>query len=145
MVVTEGYINNLKEREKELICLYSVDNILKNNEKSRSDKFMEILKAIPSGWQFPGICNAKIIYESHIYKGTDFRETCWAQSSNIVVDNNISGRIWVFYQENKPFLPQEQKLLNTIAERIGNFLFFNKLEQTIEYLKRKKSPFAQFY
>ncbi|MCF8345143.1 MAG: nucleotidyltransferase domain-containing protein, partial [Bacteroidales bacterium] len=54
----------------------------------------------------------------------DFKETEWMQSADIVVDENVEGTIHVCYnqlirmQGGSQFLPQEQKLLNTIADKM---------------------------
>lgn len=43
----------LKEREKELNCLYMVDEILENHQLSLPELFNAIIKVLPSGWRFP--------------------------------------------------------------------------------------------
>ena len=75
----------------------------------------------------------------------DFIETEWFQNANIVVDNNVVGQIEVFYTQfirelnNSQFLPQEQKLINTIAEKTSNYIFYRKLARTVEYLKEQET------
>ena len=94
-------------------------------------------------------CEVRIIYENKIYKSENFIETQWFQSADIIIDNNIVGKIQVYYTQlirllnNSQFLPEEQKLLNTIANRLSNYIFHKKLIKTLSYLKSpatKQSP-----
>jgi len=135
----EEKISILKEREKEMKCLYKVQDII--DSKLPMDVFlMEIVKHIWGGWQYPMITRVKIIFENKIYKEPGWTETEWVQSADIVVDDKVSGKIEVYYTEFKQmirdsqFLPEEQKLLNTIANKIAAYVFNFKLKKTLEAL-----------
>ncbi|MGA2823820.1 MAG: nucleotidyltransferase domain-containing protein [Bacteroidales bacterium] len=132
----------LREREKELKCLYRVNEII--NENLPIDDFlMEIVKHIWGGWQYPVILKVKIQYENKIYKEDDWTETEWVQSTDIVIDDKVLGKIEVFYIQfrklvgDSQFLPEEQKLLNTIAANIGTYIFNKKLLKTVETFERE--------
>ena len=134
----------LKEREKELKCLYKVNEIIKENLPI--DKFlMEIVKHIWGGWQYPVILRAKIQFEDKIYKEEGWTETEWMQSADIIIDDKVSGKIEVFYTQfrklvgNSQFLPEEQKLLNTIAAHIGTYIFNKRLLKTLETLEEENN------
>jgi len=64
--------------------------------------------------------------------------------TNIIIDENVLGKIEIFYTEFKrlvvdsQFLPEEQKLLNTIATRISNYVFRIRLAKTLEILEAEK-------
>ena len=131
----------LTERVKELNCIYQVEELLKDNKLDLEDIFLKLTEIIPQGWQYTTVCEVKIIYEGKIYKSDNFRETEWVQSADIVIDNNIVGEIQVFYTQlirllnNSQFLPEEQKLLNNITDRLSNYIFHKKLIKTLNYLK----------
>jgi hypothetical protein len=134
----------LKEREKELKCLYRVNEIM--NENLPIDKFlMEIVSHIWGGWQYPVIVKVRIQYEDKIYKEEGWTETEWVQSADIVIDNKVYGKIEVYYTQfrkmigDSQFLPEEQRLLNTIAANIGNYIFNKKLLKTIESIEQESS------
>jgi polymorphic toxin system nucleotidyltransferase-like protein len=129
----------LKERAKELKCLYDIEEILQNKELELGNVFYKIIEIVPHGYQWPGICSCRIKYENGFYNLSEFVETKWFQTANIIVDNSIMGNISVYYSENltgleKPFLPEEQKLLNTIADRISYNLFQVKIKKTLSLL-----------
>jgi predicted nucleotidyltransferase len=132
---------SLNERQKELNCLYGVLEALHDEKANLSYIFRTILRLIPKAWQYPSVCVVRIAYKDEVYLSEDFIETEWSQSANIVVDNNIIGSIEVFYTQfirelhNSQFLPQEQKLLNTIAANVSSFIFYRNLGNTMDYLK----------
>jgi len=139
-----GQLKPLQERAKELQCIYSIENILSDRSQNLTDVFYKIMDGIPQGWQFPSVCHVKITYNNKEYKTTDISLTDWAEHSELIVDNNIVGKISVFYSDfpfqGECFLPEEQKLLNTIADRLSHFIFLKQLENTIEVLSKKVSP-----
>ena len=57
-------IASLQERAKELNCLYRIDEILKDIEKPLDEIFSKIIEAIPPGWQYPDVCEAKISFNN---------------------------------------------------------------------------------
>ncbi len=147
MIRNEDYylnkIRSLGEREKEMRCLYRVQEII--NYNLPIDEFlMEIVKHIWGGWQYPNITRVKITFEGEVYKESGWEETEWVQSSDIVIDDKISGKIEVFYTKFKQmfrdsqFLPEEQKLLDTISGQIGRYIFYKRLKEIIEILDSKK-------
>jgi hypothetical protein len=139
-MIDVAYIR-LNERAKELKCIYNVEELLKKEDYSLETIFNRLLEIIPPAWQYATVCEVRIIYENKVYMTSDFRETEWFQKSDIVIDNNIVGEIQVYYTQfiklvnNCQFLAEEQKLLNTIAERLSNYIFYQKLQQTLEYFK----------
>lgn len=136
-------IDELKEREKELKSLYKVEEAI-NQNLPLDDFFMQLVKRLSSGWQYPEICRIKITFEDKEYREKYWEETEWVQHAEIVVDDNVLGKIEVFYTAfrkmvvDSQFLPEEQKLLNTIAARIGTYIFNKRLEKSIEILQNGK-------
>lgn len=139
---TSKALLGLKERAKELRCLYSVEELMRDADKDPKEIFKGLLEVIPLGWQFTTICECRIIYEGEHYFTEDFRETEWMQSAEINIDGNIAGEIQVSYTQfirltgDSQFLPEEQKLLNTIAERVSRYIFNQKLRKSVELLSR---------
>jgi len=132
------FVHELTERAKELNCLYEVQGLVTNPEISKDEVFTGIIKAIPPGWQYPGICQVKISYGDLIYRSPDFIETPWVQQAEIIVRENVVGEISVFYTEEKsnldegPFLREERRLINTIADQLGNYLLNRRLKDLFE-------------
>ena len=85
-------IIKLREREKELKCLYRVEEII-NKNLLVDEFFMEIVKSLWGGWQYPIITRVKITFEEKIYKESGWTETEWVQQANIIIDENVLGKI----------------------------------------------------
>ena len=130
-------LTKLTERAKELKCIYQVCEALKDEAVELTTIFRSVLEAIPPGYQHPTICEARIILEGKEYASLDFIETPWMQKAEIVIDNHVSGEIQVCYVQkvfdNDPaFLPEEQKLLNAIADHLSRFIFHRRLKKTLQ-------------
>ena len=136
----EYSLDNLKERAKELNCLYQVDEILGNQRLSLSELFNQLIKAVPSGFQYPEICRVRIVYQNRSYQLPDFRITPYLESCDIRMDDKWVGTIEVVYIEEIPiseegyFLEKEQKLIRTIADRIGQTLLQRHIKQVMQEL-----------
>jgi hypothetical protein len=131
-------VYELKERAKELNCLYEVQALLNNPALHLGDVFYGIIKAIPPGWQYPEVCQAEIRYRGDVYKSADYEDTPWIQCAEILVQENVQGEICVSYTEEKPemdegpFLREERRLINTIADQLGNYLLGRRLKDVFE-------------
>jgi hypothetical protein len=130
----ELLIENLNERAKELNCLYNIEKILKNYDAELEYIF----------WQYSKICKVRINYKDLVFQSKDFKETECFQSANIVVEKKIVGKVQVFYIDTTglckgdPFLADEKKLLDTITDRVGNYIYHKKLKQTVMELDTVK-------
>jgi pyruvate,water dikinase len=128
-------LHDMRERAKELNCLYLVEELLTKTRLPLSEIFSRIIQIIPSGYQFPDICQVKIIHENNTYQSPKFISSLRAQSVDIKVEDKKIGSIEVSYSqevpktENSYFLKDENKLLNTVAERISRTILHLKLEK----------------
>lgn len=135
-------LSGLKEMAKELKCLYEVEELMKDPGKDMKEIFKGLLAIIPLGWQFTTVCECRIIYDGEHFTTEDFKETEWKQTAEINIDGNIAGEIQVCYSQfirltgDSQFLPEEQKLLNTIAERLSHYIFTQKLRKSVEVLSK---------
>ena len=128
----------LKERAKELNCLYQVQELLIDPNNSTKDICEGLVNVIPPGWQYPDICKVKINLQGNSYQSEGFLETEWMQKSAIKVQNETVGEIRVYYLDETPeldegtFLKEERKLIDTIAERLGLHLLHFQLKSVFE-------------
>jgi hypothetical protein len=128
----------LKERAKELNCLYRVQELLINPENSLHDICRGLVEVIPPGWQYPDICCAKVILSGEVFTSQNFSESKWMQKAAVLIQEEAIGEIRVYYTEEMPeldegpFLKEERKLINSIAERLGLHMLHNKLKSVFE-------------
>lgn len=134
-------LDSLNERAKELACLYQIEEILRDTNAPLSEIFQRVCDVLPPGWRYPESCQARITHESASYSTPNYAETEWTRSAYIVAQGAIIGRVEVSYrekmaeQDDGPFLKEERKLLNTVAERLGHYIFHRQLMPVFKELE----------
>lgn len=129
-------IRSLQERAKELTCLYRVDEILAREDAALDRVFADIIAIIPPGWKYPAACQARITWDGRSVSSPGYEETEWRLSAPLYRDGNQMGAIEVSYraamadEDVGPFLKEEVRLINAIAERISLFLRQRELRAT---------------
>jgi len=130
----------LRERAKELRCLYSVTSALSHRHELPQTVFRRILEALPPAWQYPEDTTARIEYFGRSHALPDYVDTPWRLRSPISIWRTSVGAIEVHYKEAKPtawegpFLQEERELLDNIANRIGEYLEWKQRELSGERL-----------
>jgi len=115
----------LRERIKELNCLYGIARLAERFYDSMDDFLRHLVDFLPLSWQYPEISCTRILFEDRTYKSRNFKLTKWRQSSQILVYNESVGEVAIFYLEEKPaahegpFLREERVLIDEVAQRIG--------------------------
>lgn len=116
----------LRERIKELNCLYGIGQLAERHSDSVEDLLRDIVKFLPYSWQYPEITCVRITFKGATYKSKGFKLTKWRQSSQIFMYNEPVGEVTILYLEERPpadegpFLREERALLDALAERIGS-------------------------
>jgi pyruvate,water dikinase len=120
-------LHDLRERAKELNCLYEVQELLNTPGITTDEICRGIIEVIPPGWQYPDVCQAEIIYYGQKYQSEDFEESPWVMDAKIIVQDDLAGKISVYYTDERPssdegpFLKEERKLINTIMNNSNRF------------------------
>lgn len=120
-------IDTLRERAKELECLYHIHELLERDTAPVSEILRGAVEAIPPGWQFPADCFAKITLGHEVYQSPRTTDAPWVQHADITVRGTTIGAVDVFYahphpaSDEGPFLKEERRLIDTIAERLAAF------------------------
>jgi signal transduction histidine kinase len=115
----------LRERVKELTCLYGIARVASRPGIRIDDFLKQIVELLPPGWQYPEITQARITLDGLVYNTAGFRESHHRQAAKIVVNDVGRGTVEVFYTEKKPdagegpFLKEERNLIDEIARQVG--------------------------
>jgi two-component system NtrC family sensor kinase len=115
----------LRERIKELTCLYDIAQIASQSNKSLENILQGIVKVLPSAWQYPETTLARLVLYGVSYTTSDFPTNCQKQSADVFVNGKPRGFIEIGYAEQKPdldegpFLKEERSLLNEIARQVA--------------------------
>jgi len=127
----------LKERMKELQCLYSITKISERQGITLEELCKEVVNIVPPSWQYPEITCCHIRIEGKNYQTDNFRKTKWKQEAEIRVGTQTIGSIEIYYLEKKPdiyegpFLKGERDLISAIAIRLGEFTTQKRLQNEI--------------
>jgi DNA-binding CsgD family transcriptional regulator len=115
----------LRERIKELNCLYGVSQLAERHLYSLDELLQELVNFLPYSWQYPEITCARVLFKGKTYTSDRFKVTNWRQSSRIYMYHEAVGECDIFYLEEctpadeGPFLQEERALLDAVAEQIG--------------------------
>jgi len=131
-------LDALQERAKELTCLYRLNEICNRPQASLDEIFRDVIDILPPGWQYPAECKARITADGAVYEPPGLIGTPWVQAAPIRVQGEVVGSVEVFYVEpmpasdEGPFLKEERKLIDTVAERLAQLLLHRKLLDRIQ-------------
>lgn len=123
----ETILAALRERAKELQCLYRVDEALGRSESPMQEVLQELVGVLPDGWQYPDVCRVRIRIDQRSAQSPDWEASPWVQSEEIEIDGEAAGRIDVAYVQERPladdgpFLKEERRLIAAIADRLRVF------------------------
>ena len=123
----------LEERAKELACLYEIGDLLKDPEAAPRRVLDLVVQAIPSAWQHPETCGARITLEHLMFQSSGFRETPHAHKVDVLVEGKCAGAIEVcctrqiVERQEGAFSPEKRRFIDTIAKRVGNYLSLQHL------------------
>lgn len=118
----------LKERVKELTCLYGIAQITESKEKTIQVKIGEIADLLPPSWQYPENCVAAIKVGNRQFTSREYRVPHYEQRENLVIMGKTVGEVIVGYVEDRPelkegvFLKEEESLIAEVARRISDLV-----------------------
>lgn len=118
----------LRERVKELTCLYSLAQLCDRQDLSLEQILQGAAELLPPAWQYPEIASARIVFDRRSHLSPGFREGGAAQSAPLVLSGRRRGRIDVVYSESRPrvdegpFLREERHLIDAVARQLALLL-----------------------
>ncbi|MCK4722883.1 MAG: hypothetical protein KAT75_06245, partial [Dehalococcoidia bacterium] len=131
-------IHDLRERVKELSCLYRISDFAAKEDISLERILEQTVNLIPAAWQYPQITCARITLDGREFRTENFRETTWKLLRDIIVHGCPAGTVEVCYLEEKPksdegpFLKQEGELISAIAKQLGEITRRKQMEEEIQ-------------
>jgi signal transduction histidine kinase len=115
----------LRERVKELTCLYGIAQVAHRPGISLGETLQGIVELLPPAWQYPEIACARILFDGRAYTAPAFQEGPQRQAAEVVVAGIRRGAVEVFYTRHKPgfaegpFLKEERSLIDTVAKEVA--------------------------
>jgi two-component system NtrC family sensor kinase len=115
----------LRERIKELTCLYGIAQVAEQPDLPLDAMLQRIVELLPPGWHYPENAAARIILDGRSFTTSGFRHSTHQQTADIVIDRRRRGLVEVVYLEEHPefavgvFLPEEKKLIDAVAREVA--------------------------
>jgi signal transduction histidine kinase len=125
----------LRERVKELTCLYGIADIAGQPAISITEILEGIIQLLPPAWQYPIITFGRIVLDGSTYSTPGFPEEGQRMTTDIVVGAKCRGSVEVAFAERKPdldegpFLKEERSLIEAVARQIALIVERRQIEE----------------
>ncbi|MBN2193212.1 MAG: hypothetical protein JW751_10390 [Polyangiaceae bacterium] len=124
----ERAANELRERVKELNCLYRISALGQRADLPLDEIVRRSVEVLPPAWQYHDITSARIVLEGREYRTAHFAEGVHRQAQPILIDGQPVGLVEVTYAETRPpahegpFLAEERQLIDAVANAISELV-----------------------
>ena len=125
----------LRERLKELTCLYGIAKIMSRPEVPLEEILQNTAELLPPAWRYPEITRACITFDGQLFKTPGFIDIPRKLSAPIKVNGIHRGAVEVIYLEERPpleegcFLKEERSLIDTVAGEIALVIERRQIEE----------------
>jgi two-component system NtrC family sensor kinase len=115
----------LRERVKELTCLYGIARLVARVDVPFESMLQSIVELLPPAWLYPEIATARIIFEGDSYTAPNFQKGLYKQTADIIIGSKNRGRVEVIYLEENPeldegpFMTEERSLIDAVSREIS--------------------------
>ena len=126
---------DLRERIKELTCLYRIAQLAAQPDLSMREILQRIVNVLPPAWLYPEITHSRILLNGDSFSTPNFQEGVYQQRADIIINGKHRGSVEVVYGEERPeldegpFLREERVLLDTLSKEIANIIMGREAEQ----------------
>ena len=116
---------DLRERLKELACLYDISKIAGKPDVLLPDILKDVVRILPPAMQHPEIASARIVLDGLEYATQGFKDTGSRLVSDILIKDKRVGVVEVAYLDEgiergeDAFLAEEHNLLDAVTKKIG--------------------------
>jgi two-component system NtrC family sensor kinase len=114
----------LRERVKELTCLYGIAKLVVKPDSSFENILQSLVELLPPAWLYPEIATARIILDGNSYTAPNFQKGVYKQTADIIAGSKKRGTIEVIYVEERPeldegpFMKEERSLIDAVAREV---------------------------
>lgn len=119
---------SLRERIKELTCLYSLAQLADRPGIRLEEVVQGVADLLPAAWQYPEIAAARVVLDGRAFATANFETCVDKQSVDLVAKGRRRGSLEVGYTREKPeldegpFLEEERRLIDTVARQVAGLI-----------------------
>ncbi len=125
MVADRRAQRDLRERVKEIACLYGICQAAAKPEATLEEVLQRVAELLRRAFQFPEVAEAKVTLGSQGYETPGFGKVIKKIASDVTLDGETRGSLEVGYTEAKGyvegfvFAPEERNLLDAVAKQFS--------------------------
>lgn len=118
----------LRERMKELSCLYAVTQIIAETDLSLNDRIQKIVTELPRALEHPDDAVARITLDNDVFESPGKKHAVAFHCADLIIEGKRRGEIAVGYTAARSsdgsirFLPEEHRLIENISRQVSLFL-----------------------
>jgi len=126
---------DLRERVKELSCLYNIAHLASQKDIGMSELLKGVVEGLPAAWLYPETACARIVLDGCSHSTSNYRRLRHRQTVPVVISGDIRGYIEVGYPDKRPrrdrgpFLNEERNLLEAVAKEVAIVIMRKEAEQ----------------
>lgn len=115
----------LRERVKELSCMYGIARLFARENWSIEDILDNAVAMLGAGWLYPEATSARIVLDDRIFEHNAAHAMIESMRAPVIVGGRQRGYIEVGYITEKPpidegpFMIEERRLIDTIAQELA--------------------------
>lgn len=134
-MVTSDVDFKLKERIKELKCLYELSRITLQSGSNLPNIVNKTLSILPAALQHPGMGEAQITIEKQRFNTPHFHQSQYSIAAPVTTNGKRKGVIEVGYRRSTsinskhPFLKEEKSLLKAVAREFSLIIERSVMEE----------------
>ncbi|GAB4165052.1 MAG: hypothetical protein Kow00107_11060 [Planctomycetota bacterium] len=117
--------SRLRERVKELGCLYGISRLAERADISADEFLREVTELLPPAWQFSTSSWARIVFDGVTYESGHVHSEGPSISEQLTIGGVVRGSVSVGYlpeisvHAEELFLLEERKLLETVSKEMS--------------------------
>lgn len=133
----------LRERIKELTCLYQIALSIEEPHRSVGEILQSIVDTLPAAWLYPEDLWARLTVDASIYTAGRTPANGDRLEAPVTVAGKTRGSLEVGYVEPRPvldegpFLSEERRLLDTIAREVALIIERREMEENSRKLQEQ--------
>jgi signal transduction histidine kinase len=116
---------DLRERVKELSCLYQLFEIAEQPGSGLDAVLQSVAGSLPSAWQYPEIAHGRVCLDGRVFASDEGSDAVAVQRGDVIIDGQQRGWVEVVYSEPRPnldegpFLTEERNLIEAVAHQLA--------------------------
>lgn len=133
----------LRERVKELKCLYELSRIAWDSNYDLEKILQKLIRILPVAMQHSKLARSRILVDGKEYCSANYRPSPVSIQAALQVDGKKRGLISVDYEpavkngQKQSFLPEEKRLVKTVAMELSMILKRGSMEEEKRKLESK--------